>query len=240
MPTVVHRISIGFIAATLVALAGCAGVISRGSGPAAEMPAYRVGDRWVYRGDDGFREKTRWEETHEVVAIGAEGITVRITQKGPSLDLTRTELWPAPGQVRVGAIYANETRRFATPLQQYDFPLAEGKIWSQRVDNYNEATRTRGSISRYVRVRGWDKVATAAGVFDAVSMQVIMQLDDDMFWRTAIECDYRVWYAPAVRAVVRAVLDAGYREKDGALDGGGAITTQHGVLELVSFVPGQP
>ena len=66
-----------------------------------------------------------------------------------------------------------------------------------------------------------------------------MRLDDDMFWRTATECNYMVWYAPAVRGLVREEMNAGYREEDGSLDGGGVVTTQHGVRELVLFTPGK-
>jgi hypothetical protein len=234
-----HSIHVSFIVGALAALAGCAGVSAPGSGPAADAPAYRVGDRWVYHAEDGFRAKTVLGETHEVMAIGADGITVRITQKGPSTDVTRNELWALPGQVKVGAVYDNETRRFATPLQRYDFPLADGKTWNQRVDNYNEATKASGNINRYVRVRGWDKVTTPAGTFDAVSMQVIMRLDDDEFWRYATECNYAVWYAPAVRGVVREEKDAQYREKGSGAAVGGVIRTQHAVLELISFTPGK-
>lgn len=230
----------GLAVAALASLAGCAGVGSQGSGPAAEAPAYRVGDRWVYHVEDGYRQKTVWEETHEVIAMAADGLTVRIAQKGPATDVTRTEIWSAPGQVKVGAVYDSETRRFANPLQRYDFPLADGKVWNQRVDNYNEAAKTAGNINRYVRVGGWDKVATAAGTFDAISMQVIMHLDDDQFWRTATSCNYLVWYAPAVRGIVREDKNAGYLEKGGDdRSGGGYIRTQHTTVELVSFTPGK-
>ncbi len=241
MPALMHPIQVTFVMGVLAALAGCAGVITQGSGPAASAPELRVGDRWVYHGADGFfRTRTSWDETHEVMAIGADGITVRITQKGPSIDVTRTELWSLPGQVKIGAVYDNETRRFATPLQRYDFPLADGKTWSQFVDNYNEATKADGQINRYVRVRGWEKVTTNAGTFDAVSMHVMMRLDDDEFWRFATECNYSVWYAPAVRGTVREEKDAQYLEKDrDARTGGGLIRTQHAVLELVSFTPGK-
>jgi hypothetical protein len=240
MPALSHPIHVTFIVGVLAAFAGCVGVIAPGSGPAAATPEYRVGDRWVYRADDGFRTKTAWDETHEVMAIGADGITVRITQKGPSTDVTRIELWSSPGQVKVGAVYDNETRRFANPLQRYDFPLADGRVWNQRVDNYNEATKASGNINRYVRVRGWEKVTTPAGTFDALSMQVIMRLDDDEFWRFATDCKYAVWYAPAVRGAVREEKDAQYIEKGGdAAFGAGVIRTQHAVLELISFTPGK-
>ena len=231
-------------AALLAALAGCGGglgvIPSEGSGPAAEAPAYRVGDRWVYHGIEGFRVKTEWEETHEVTAIGPEGITVRITQRGPApMDATRTEVFTAPGQMKIGAAYVNETRRFSVPLQLYNFPLAAGQVWNQWVGTYNDMTRENGQLNRYVRVAGWDKVSTPAGSFDAIRLEVLMRLDDETFWRYATMCNYAVWYAPAAHGVVREDLRAQYAEKDGGLEGGAAVRTQHGVLQLVSFTAGR-
>ena len=98
-----------FWIASLAALAGCGGFESTGAGPAAETPAYRVGDRWVYNGRDGFRVLTTWEETHTISTVGADGISERITVKGPTLDLARTERMIAPGRITVGALYENET-----------------------------------------------------------------------------------------------------------------------------------
>jgi hypothetical protein len=241
MATPPRFVTMSFAVGALAALAGCAGGPGgAGSGPAADAPVYRVGDRWVYHGDDGFRVKTEWDETHEVTAIGPDGITVRITLKGPSTDVTRTELWSAPGQVKVGAVYDNETRRFAVPLERYDFPLAAGKVWNQWAANYNEATQESGSINRWVRVGGWEKVGTPAGTFDAISMQVVMRLDDETFWRWPTTCNYAVWYAPAAHAIVREERRAQYVEKSGdAASGGGTIRTQFGVLELISFTPGR-
>ncbi len=231
-----------FAAACLVAVAGamggCAGIDSPGSGPAAEAPTYRVGDRWVYRAQDGFMTPARWEETHAISAIGGAGIDVRITQKGSSRDVMRAEQWPAPGQVKIGAVYDNETRRFATPLERDRYPLAAGAAWNQFVTNYDEATQATGQINRYVRVRGWEKVTTPAGTFDAIAMHVIMWLDDEQFWRYATQCNYTVWYAPAVRGVVREEKRAQYREKGGGLDAGAVIFTQNALVELVSFTPG--
>jgi hypothetical protein len=233
-----------FAAGSIAALAGCAGapggaLPGSGSGPPADAPAYRVGDRWVYHGDDGFRVKTEWDETHEVTAIGAEGITTRFTLTG-GVALTRAELWAAPGQVKIGAVYDNVTRRFDVPLQRYDFPLAPGKVWNQWVWNYNEFTKERGQINRYVRVSGWEKVTTPAGTFDALKMQVVMRLDDETFWRWPTTCNYAVWYAPAVKAVVREERNAQYVEKSTDSSGGaGTIRTQFGVVELISFTPGR-
>ena len=228
--------------ATLAALvvSGCAGLDSPGSGgPAAEAPTYRVGDRWVYHAVDGFRSPVRWEETREVVAIGADGIVVRVTQKGPTVDNARTERWTGPGQVGVGSVYDDETRRFTPALERYAFPLRPGKSWNQWLDNFNESTGKDGQFNRYVSVGGWEQVTTPAGTFDAIRLRVMMRLDDEEFWRYATECNYLLWYSPAVRGIVREAKEAQYRERSDDFRGGTAIRSQHATLELVSFTPGR-
>ena len=240
MLKVARFVYVSTIVAAFALLGGCAGFDVTGSGPAAQAPTYRVGDRWVYHLEDGFRVKTVWDETHEITAIGAQGISVRITQTGPSINTVRTEQWSAPGQVTVGAIYENETRRFATPLNRYEFPLAAGKSWTQWIGNYNEATQSSGPINHFVRVRGWDRITTSAGTFDAIALQVLARLDDEEFWRQPTECNYQIWYAPAVRGIVKERKDGHYREKGSAMNGGAAvIRTQSTAVELISFTPGQ-
>ncbi len=228
-----------FAAVALAALAGCAGPGSTAGGAVADAPALRPGDRWVYHAKDGFRVLTEWDETREITAVGPDGITVRITQKGADVDSTRVEAWATPGIVRTGALYNDETRRFATPLLRYDFPMAPGKSWNQFIDNFNQATKKEGQINRYVRVGGWEAIVTPAGSFDAIRLEILTRLDDDEFWRYATECNYVLWYAPAARAMVRETKQAQYREK-GDWDGGIAIRTQYSVLELISFTPGAP
>jgi len=234
-----------FAIAAFATLSGCGGglgvIPSEGSGPAAEAPAYRVGDRWVYHGIEGFRVKTEWDETREVTAIGPQGITIRITQRGAApMNATRTEVFTAPGQMAIGAAYVNETRNFSVPLQLYNFPLAAGKVWNQWVGTYNDMTRETGQLNRYVRVAGWDKVSTPAGSFDAIRLEVLMRLDDETFWRWPTTCNYAVWYAPAANAVVRENHNSQYVEKSSDASGGaGTIRTEYGVLELVSFTPGR-
>ena len=246
MATLPHVVAASFVMGAIAVVAGCAGAPgSAGSGPPAEVPAYRIGDRWVYHGNDGFRVKTEWDETHEITAMGPEGISARITLTG-GLDLTRNELWSAPGQVKVGALCGdNITRTFEVPLQRYDFPLASGKTWNQWVKNQNQFSNETGQINRwevnrYVHVSGWEKVATPGGTFDALKMQVVMRLDDETFWRWPTTCNYLLWYAPAAKAVVREERNAQYVEKSTDTSGGaGTIRTQFGVVELMSFTPGR-
>jgi hypothetical protein len=223
------------IVACLALLAACAG-LSRDRGPDVPAPTYHVGDRWVYAAQDGFRSKATWVETHEVTGIGPKGITLRVTQQGDGIDSVRTEQWAAPGQVMTGALYNNETRRFAMPLQRYNFPLAAGNVWNQWVENTDEATTRQGAINRYVVVNGWEQVATPAGTFDAILLHVVMRLDDGEFWRWPTTCDDLVWYAPTVRGVVRTQREAGYVEHSGPE--AASVWTQHAVLELREFTPG--
>jgi hypothetical protein len=78
-------------AAALLLLAACATPVTGGApGPAADAPSLKVGDRWVYRGKDGYRVPILWEETHQITAIGPDAITVSITGKGTMGDYQRT------------------------------------------------------------------------------------------------------------------------------------------------------
>ena len=200
-------------AAAVLWLAACAGGVAVSSGAPAAAPAYRVGDRWTYHAIDGYRVKNEWDETHEIVAVAPDGITVRVTAKGPSTDVVRTEKWASPGVVLEGAIYEQETDRFEPPLVRFRFPLAPGESWRQSVRNADKPPDPYGPIQRYVTVDGYQQVTTPAGTFDAIRMRVIMTLDDEAFWRSATECNNLIWYAPAVGAVVQAHNESKWREK---------------------------
>jgi hypothetical protein len=222
------------IAAGATALPGCL-VVGGASGPPASAPVHRVGDRWVYSARDGFRLPVIWDETHEITVVDAQGISVRVTQKGPTVDNARTEQWASPGIVNVGALFDNETRRFQPiPLTRFQFPLTQGSSWNQRIDNFNETAQQAGQFNRFVQVGGWVKVQVPAGEFDAILMRVIMRLDDETFWRTATECNYEIWWAPAAGATVREVKSAFYREKSDSREPT-QIRSQNALLELASF-----
>lgn len=226
------------LAAAAATLPGCVAVGGT-AGPPAPAPVYRVGDRWIYSARDGFRAPVVWDETHEVIGIDAKGgITVRVTQKGPAVDNTRTEQWLSPGIVSVGAVFDNETRRFEpVPLTRFQFPLTGGERWNQRLDNFDESTQQRGQITRLVQVGGWVKVQVPAGEFDAILMRVIMRLDDETFWRWATECNYEIWWSPKVGGVVRESKTAEYLERSDPMN---AIRhrSQNALLELTSFRAG--
>ena len=222
-------------------IAGTLGLLLIGScatpggtpGPAAPAPTYQVGDRWVYRVQDGFRNRVTWEETHQITTVSPQGITLQVTAMGPSIDERRTETWAAPGLVQAGAVFDNETRRFDPPLVRYQFPLTSGNRWSQRLRDLDRDTRPYGGIERSVTVGGYEKITTPAGTFDAIRLQVFMRLDDETFWRYPTECSYVLWYAPALGMTVREEKNAYYSEK-GGLNGVGRLATQRAIVELVS------
>jgi hypothetical protein len=219
-------------------LGGCATPVSGGSdGPPIPAPSLKVGDRWVYRGVDGYRVKIVWDETHEVVAIRPDELTVRVSGRGntATTDFDRTEIWSAPGIVRVGAVYESETDRFDPPLIRFKYPLSVGETWAQSLRNLDKPPGPYGPIQRHVRVGGYETVTTPAGTFNAMKMQIIMQLDDETFWRYPTECTYTLWYAPEVNGWVRQEQRSQYREKDPT-----SITYvpgQNAVIELVSYTP---
>ena len=233
-----------FLPVVATLLASCGGLESAATGgPAVDAPAYRVGDTWVYRATDGFRTPLRWEETHEVIAVAPGAITVRVTETGPDARGTRTEVWATPGLLQTGPVFDEETRRFTVPVKIYDFPMGPGQRWNQWVGN-QWIDRARGGeprtgqINRYVTVGDWMRVPTPAGTFDALMLRVLMRLDDDEFWRYPTTCNYVVYYAPAVGAMVRAEKSAEYWEKGDRRDGIGAIQSQRATLELVSYARG--
>ena len=232
------RVAIAAVMAALV-LTSCATVDVGGTeGPPVQASDYRVGDRWVYHAVQGYRAKIEWDETHEVTAAGPDGITVKVSVKGPTIDVERIERWSAPGVVLQGAVFEAETDRFDPPLIRYKFPLATGETWNQRVRDLDQAPGPYGAISRYVTVGGRRTITTPAGTFDAIGMRVLMQLDDETFWRYATQCNYLIWYAPAVGAVVHEHKESQWRDKGGQ-DAVGYHPGQYTDIDLVSYTRGR-
>lgn len=225
-------------AASLTAACGTAPLagspmIAGAAGPPAPAPALRVGDRWVYRAVDGYRQKITWDETHEIGSIGADGVTVTVALRGPTVDFTRTEVWAAPGVVRSGAVYEAETDRFDPPLVRYQFPLATGAGWSQQVRDLDKPPTPYGPIRFNATVGGYETVTTPAGTFDAIKIRYLIQLDDETFWRYPTQCDYVVWYAPSIGAMVREQKRSYHIEKD--VEASPGVPGQYAFYELVSF-----
>jgi len=223
------------LAAPAVALAGCATFPGTATGPAAPAPVWRVGDAWTYDCRDGYRTPVTWRETHEVTAVDASGIAVRVTARGETMNFTRTELYAAPGTLLVGAVYDNaETRRFRSPLTLYRFPLAPGTTWDETVANYDELAQREDAVNRYARVLGHQQVTTPAGTFDTIALQVFMNLNVNDPFRFPTRCDYAQWWSPQVGALVRETKSAAYVERNSGSDPA-QVRTQNTTIDLVSY-----
>ena len=230
-----RRLLLGASAMPLASLlSACAGVPGVADGPPAPAPSYRVGDRWNYSGRDGFRDPLVWEETREVIAVTSAGIDIRVTWRGNRVDATQVERWITPGDLRRGAVFDIETRDFNPPLPRYRFPLTPGDRWNLWAKQYNLTTNREDPINYYVNVAGWKQVQTPAGTFDAIGLRIIMNLDDEEFWRTATESTYLFWWAPAVGNTVVEEKESQYYDKGDPLSRA-THRSQHGLLQLTSF-----
>lgn len=237
---IAHRLLVVILSVAAALVVGACTSVNVGgtAGPPAAATQYRVGDRWVYHVIEGYRAKIVWDETHEVSSIGPDGITVKVTALGPTFNVERVEKWPAPGVVLQGSVYEDETNLFDPPLVRYKFPLTGGETWNQRMKDLDKPPTPYGGISRYVTVGGYEKVTTPAGTFDAVRMRIFMQMDDETFWRYPTECNYLVWYAPALGAPIREQKTSQWRDKGGADDASGYHPGQNTTIELTSFTRG--
>jgi len=199
--SVSHSLAIATVAGATLVLQAC-GTMSIGgtAGPPVPAPIYRVGDSWTYHGEEGFRLKVMWDETHEITAIGPDGITVTVATTGQGQNTVRTEKWQSPGVVQIGAVLGDETSRFDPALVRYQFPLTTGDSWQQRIRNLDQPPRPYGPILRTVNVGGFQSVTTPAGTFDAIMMRVILTLDDETAFRWPTQCTGLVRYAPTAAA----------------------------------------
>jgi len=225
------------LAVAMVLLGACGAVgVGGNAGPPAPAPSYRVGDRWTYHGEEGFRQKIVWDETHEIAAIGPDGITVRVTTTGPGQNAVRTERWQAPGVVLIGSVLEDETKRFDPALVRYRYPLTTGDTWQQRIRDLDQPPNPYGPIQRQVTVGGYESVTTTAGTFDAIGMRVVLTLDDETPFRWATQCTGVVRYAPLVANAVRVEYTCWWREKgdDQAMN----LPGPNPVLQLTSYTRG--
>lgn len=222
------------LAMPAIATSGCVSV-GGAAGPPAQAPTLKVGDQWVYRCSDGFRVPVVWQETHEVTAVDATGIAVRVTATGETMNFQRVELLASPGVVKIGAVYdPDERREFEPPMMRFQFPLTPGTQWTQNLRNLNPDNQLMSTINRFVRVGGYESVTTQAGTFNAITMRTIMSVDDNNPFRWPVQCNYMTWWAEGVGNVVRMTKYATYRERGDGMDAI-EIRAQNTTIELISY-----
>jgi hypothetical protein len=206
------------------------------AGPAAQAPQPRVGDRWVYRATDGYRNEIAWQETYEVTSVAPDAINVKVNVKGAGVDHTRTEIWSGPGVMTQGAILEAETRRFEPGWIRYRYPMATGDSWSQSIRNPETQPGPYGPMQSKVTVGGYEKVTTPAGTYNAIKLRYFLRMDDETFWHLPTEADYYVWYAPELGVLVREEKRSRTIQK--GHNAGSANFGTRAIYQLVSFTRG--
>jgi hypothetical protein len=223
----------------LAALALAGATATAANAQSAPAPTMKVGDRWVYNVKSGIGLQTiTYQETREVTAVSGGAFKVSVTGKtADGADFSHVEDFSGPGTLRSGTLCLNEVRRYPTPLQRVAFPIAPSQRSSKWVDVVADPGGTKGQINYSIRTRGWEKVTTPAGAFDAIRIDALMTLDDSTPFRNATNCNFTYWYSPAVRGTVRERRSAQYMEI-------GDMHVMTPVLqasyELASFTPGKP
>ena len=95
-----------------------------------------------------------------------------------------------------------ERQEFGAPYVKLPFPVVPGTKWSERVDAVDAQGRTYAwRIAS--RARGWERVRTPAGEFDALKITRNMNLGEgDAGWNNTSRTE-TLWYAPAANGWVR-------------------------------------
>ena len=228
------RIASSFALSVVLALGACA---SSPVGPPIDAPKLALGDHWQYRITDNLRRGAVSQLDAEVIAVSGSAARIRLAVTDNSGRSEWVDEIEGGGALRAGMLWREGTRPFNPPVQLLAFPLDEGKSWRQTIDTLHPDTQMLDQILVYGKVDGRRTTDVPAGVYDAVYVYRIVQLDDRDFWRTRTTRRDAVWYAPEVKAPVREMRVAEYTELGG--QDMATVTTESTVIELVSFHPGR-
>ena len=229
-------------AVAAVALAACQSPSPTGNSGFAPVPApvFAVGDHWQYKITDNLRRGAVTMLDMEVVSISGGIVTLQLVYtdaNGTRRDASREV--NASDNLVVGALKEEQTRRYPTPLEMYQFPLQGGATWRQVVDTISPETQLKAQILVYGKVQDQSQVTVPAGSFDTVYVYRILQLDDEQFYRTRTERRDSVWYAPQVKGPARELHDAQYTLFGGGPGVGSVVRTENTTSDLLSFKAGK-
>ena len=158
----------------------------------ADRPDVKVGDQWrfvVYYGIPSTEPNRAWV-VNAITPAGIEG-----TENGAPLRLT-SDL----------NVLESPTHTDSNP-RALSFPLEVGKRWRYSSDWVFKVKGSKGSSIVDVAVVGHEKITVPAGSFDSFKLEAkgtirgISGINSQIAGETSVT----YWYAPAARAVVKAV-----------------------------------
>ena len=176
-------------------------VLALGTAPAlaqrAERPQVRAGDRWefaVYYTVPATAPNRTWV----ISAVTPERIEG--TENGEPLLLT--------ADLNV----VDSPREQSSNPTLLRFPLEVGRHWSFASDYLFKPKRSRGRTVTDVIVVAHERVAVAAGEFDAFKLEAKGHLSGTSPIGSRIDAEtfLTYWYAPAARAIVKSVYHNPY------------------------------
>ncbi len=158
----------------------------------AELPAVNVGDQWKFVVYQTVRSTTP-NRAWVITSVGPAGIEG--TENGEPLSLT-LEL----------NVLESPRNKESNP-KSLDFPLEVGKRWRYANNWLFKPKGSKGSTVVEVAVVGHEKLTVPAGEFDAFKLVAKGSLHgtSPINSQFAGETTETYWYAPAARAIVKAV-----------------------------------
>jgi hypothetical protein len=178
-------------------LACCPWLATAQTGPRADAPSFKVGDRWKFETRDSRTGVKGADLTREIVSVSA-------TQIDALEDGAKATLTPELGTIESASVVI--TGGNSKPLS---FPLEIGKKWEYRFSLRN---KVNGMIARWqleAVVVGFEKMKVAASEFDAFKIQ-----SKGFYNNETTRVNGRIvqtyWYAPAARTIIKSEFDDGY------------------------------
>lgn len=247
----IRSLTVSFLAALCAACAPMPVGMPLSSTQAADAPSVAVGDSWTYRVRDGFTGIERRTERYRVERVGGGNITVARDDNG----VAETQVYDGQWNWLKRPATNLQSFDYSPAYQAFDFPLAPGKTWHERLTATDPTDGRRFPVRIDAKAVGWERVKVPAGEFDAIKIQRYVYLDYfELGVRGASQILEYEWYAPAVKQSVRRearsrywsflgeretgfVRVRGVRVRDGGKDDSGPKFMEDDwlVYELVSY-----
>jgi len=149
-----------------------------------DRPEMKIGDRWKMERKDGFTKVVQFTEEITVVSVAADKTAI-------TLDGQPSAMTPDL------SILENARFQYEQPYDLLKFPLESGKEWSFKPKWKNKQSGQTFSGTFDAEVKGFEKIQTPAGEFDAIKIEAKGYLA----WSVRIT----YWYAPKAKAIVRMI-----------------------------------
>jgi len=169
-------------------------------GQSVDKPDIRVGDQWQYQVTDTLTGIKR------NILVDVQTVTEnRIYTQNATVNVA------AAGAPSYGALYVwdrnwNPMREGSTEYNPFypmlQFPLEPGKKWSGNMVHDVPQGTIRTQLT--AQVAGWEKVTVPAGTFDTIKILATGYWNES---RADGPIRDTIWYAPAVRNIVRREID---------------------------------